>query len=313
MAIEFISSFIGSGSVSEQDPEYPVRAAARDAEAGFDKLILGFGASAPDGLLVASEVLTTTSRLGVVVEHIPGLVAPTVAARQYATLAAFHRDRVGMHVLTGPDVDPLRGRYRAPPGRDQCKPAACYRRTAEFVEVVRLAWRSPAPFDYRGEFYQVAGASAPVSAVGQDLPVYCSGESSDAMRLGAAQSDVYLFAAAPAAVISRRIATLAALATGHGTSPRIGVSLRLTAAPAGRAAVEVRGGPASGSDQVSWIPSASLADAPGGRLRMVGEYDQIADVLLEYAQAGVGTLVIGHDPLADADACAAVIAGVRAG
>jgi alkanesulfonate monooxygenase len=307
MTVEFISSFISARPGCGEDPDFPVQAAACNAEAGFDKLLIGYDSGGPDGLVVANEVLTTTSRLGVVVAHAPGLVAPTVAARQYATLAAFHRGRVAMHVLTeSAAADGL-------PDGDGCDPAARYRRAAEFVEVVKRSWDAPGPFDFSGEFYRIAGACAPVCAAGRSMPVYCSGESDAAAALGAAHADVYVLAAAPASVIARRTAQVLALAAELGRSPKIAVSIRLAAAPAGRVAVDVRGGQVSGNGHGSWIPPANLGTAPGGRVKMTGEYDQIGEVLLEYAEAGVAAFVIGHDPLADAAACAEVIAQVRSG
>ncbi len=54
-------------------------------------------------------MLGATSRLTVLLAHRPGFVAPTIAARQYATLEAFHPGRVAMHIITGgDDADQLR-------------------------------------------------------------------------------------------------------------------------------------------------------------------------------------------------------------
>ena len=63
-------------------------------------------------------MLTTTSGLGVLLAHRPGLVAPTVAARQFATLEAFHPGRVAMLVLAdGDDAVRRDGGGRAAAGR----------------------------------------------------------------------------------------------------------------------------------------------------------------------------------------------------
>jgi alkanesulfonate monooxygenase SsuD/methylene tetrahydromethanopterin reductase-like flavin-dependent oxidoreductase (luciferase family) len=52
---------------------------------------------------VADQVLARTQRLGVLLAHRPGFVAPTYAARKFATLDAFHPGRVALHVITGGD------------------------------------------------------------------------------------------------------------------------------------------------------------------------------------------------------------------
>lgn len=322
MAIEFIGSAVPA--TGRLDPDYPVQVAAAAEEAGFDKLLVGYSASAPDGLIVADEMLSTTSRIGVMIAHVPGLEAPTVAARRYATLAAFHHGRVAMHAVTDP------GAAGGPRDGDARQPAARIRRAAEFLEVVRLAWNSQQPFDYSGEFYRIANACAPVSAAGRGLPVYVSGEADEAMGAVAAHADVWLLDAAPAPAIAGQMARARALAGGRGGTLRFGVSLRLIAAPTEQAALDRRRGirdrcQAAAADPAPWIPAANLGPAnlgpaslgpasigpPSGAQEVVGSYEQAAQALLGYLAIGVSTLVIGHDPLAEAADCTAVIARVR--
>jgi alkanesulfonate monooxygenase SsuD/methylene tetrahydromethanopterin reductase-like flavin-dependent oxidoreductase (luciferase family) len=271
-AVEFIASVVPPGGASPEaaaarrDPDYPIQAASLADEAGFDWLLVGYDPSAPDGILVASEILTTTSRLGVVVTHVPGLVAPTVAARQYATLAAFHPGRVAMHVAIeggAPDGDDL----------DQ---AALPRRAAEFLEVVKLAWSSALAFTYSGEFYQTAGAGSAVGPRDGRLPVYAGAD-----RFGIAHADVCLFSCVSPREFADRASQLRAAGSRQGRSPRCGVSLRLTAA----------GSPDPGqAGELSWIPPAGCQHA------LTGSRDQITRDLLDYVAAGATTLVIGHDP-----------------
>jgi alkanesulfonate monooxygenase len=304
MAIEFIGSAVPAGP-GRQDPEYPLQAAALDEDAGFDKLLLGYGVSAPDALLVANEMLTATSRIGVVIAHAPGLVAPTLAARQFGTLAAFHRGRVAMHAIT--EFSAAGG----PRDGDTCSAAAWPRQAAEFLEVVRLSWRSREPFDYSGEFYRLTGSSAALSSAGRDLPIYVSGESAAAVRAGAAQADIHVFAGAPAPVIAGRVASARAMTAARSRSLRFGVSLRLVTAPTERAARERYAHIGVGAAAAPWILPATIG-ASGGMPAIVGSYAQVAAVLLDYLAIGVSTLVLGHDPLADAADCAAVIALVSA-
>jgi len=147
------------------DPDRPTQLAALHEEAGFDWLLLDGSANSPDALVIANQVLTTTSGLGVLLATQPGLVAPTVAARQYATLDAFHPGRVAMYLTTSGDEA---GRLSSGDGRDE---AARYRRAQEFLQIVQRTWRSAEPFDYAGEFYRVAGATSSVRPPGGVLPV----------------------------------------------------------------------------------------------------------------------------------------------
>ena len=322
MAVEFIGSVVRAdaqpGSTPMPgaagpgpDPDYPIRAAAHDDEAGFDKLLVGYGSSAPDGLVVANEILTTTSRLGVVIARVPGPVAPTVTARQYATLAAFHPGRVALHAVTETRAaDELRD-------GDTCLPTARSSRAAEFLEIVRLAWGSPQPFDYSGTFYQVAGAHSTARPAEGCLPIYFSGESTADVRVGAAYADVYLLPDGPLPAIASQAARVRAVGARYGRSPRIGVSLRLLASPTERAARDRVRSLHAGAHAVlmpdgpHWIPSAIVGSVGSRPVSLAGSYDRVARLLHDYIRIGVSSLVLGHDPQTEAADCAEVIARVR--
>src|SRR6185437_5249208 len=130
-------------------PDYLYRLAAAHEQSGFDRVLVAHGSSMPDGFIVADQVLNATIRLGVLLAHRPGFIAPTVAARKLATLAAFHPARLALHVIAGgDDTDQARD-------GDFTGKAARYRRTDEFLTVVEREWNSAEPFDYAGEFYRV--------------------------------------------------------------------------------------------------------------------------------------------------------------
>lgn len=317
-AIEFIGSVIpppdSAPTAALADPDYPVQVAGLVDEAGFDKLVIGYDPHAADGLVVANGILTTTSRLGVVVPVVPGLVAPTVAARQLATLAAFHPGRVAMHAII--DADPTAV------SRDGtiAGPTTSARRAAEFLQVVELAWATRPPFDYAGEFYQVTGAASAVQPGSGRLPVYLWMRGADAFRVGAAHADFCIFSFASVPVIAGRVAEARAAAARHGRSPRFGVSVRMLAAPTEQAAwdrLEATrpeiGQRRDQRAQPGWLPPAPMGAGPASEPSVItGSYDQVAQALLGYVAAGVRSLVIEHDPHAEAAECAAVIERVRA-
>ncbi len=70
-------------------------------ESGFDRVLIGYYSDAPDGFVVAGDALAHTERLGVLLAHRPGFVAPTVAARKLATLDQFSDGRLAVHVISG--------------------------------------------------------------------------------------------------------------------------------------------------------------------------------------------------------------------
>jgi alkanesulfonate monooxygenase len=309
MPIEFIGSLVsaspgaspsawGVRSGLESDPEYPSRIAALHEESGFDRVLVEASPGSPDAFIVANQVLTTTSRLGVLVAQRPGLVAPTVAARQYATLEAFHRGRVAMHVTMGSgdagllgDADPGTGRAR-------------YRRADEFLEVVKRTWSSCEPFDYGGEFYRVAGAMSAVRPSAGALPIYVAGGSGEAAETGGKHADVYALWDEPLTAMAERIAEVRAVAGRHRRSPRFSVSVRLIAAPTQDAA-------RNRADRILGAQRAGRARA-ASQDALVGSYEQVAMALVAHVAAGASSLLInGYDPQADAADHAAVIRLVR--
>src|SRR5580658_6393322 len=86
MTVEFIG-MIHHRQASEIHPPANVvldrgyiRDFAQAAEVGgFDKVLVGYFSDAPDGFLVAASAAAHTERLGFLLAHRPGFVAPTLA------------------------------------------------------------------------------------------------------------------------------------------------------------------------------------------------------------------------------------------
>ncbi|MCW2759079.1 MAG: Alkanesulfonate monooxygenase [Nocardioidaceae bacterium] len=321
--------------------EYVARLARAHEASGFDRVLIAHSSSMPDGFVVADQVLEATDRIGVLLAHRPGFLAPTLTARAYATLDAFHPGRVAMHVITGgDDADQQRdGDYADKPTR--------YRRTDDFLSIVRKTWESEAPFDHEGEFYKVTGAFSSVRPA-TPIPIYFGGASEDAVRVGAKHADAYAFWGEPLDGIRQRIAEVREQAAPHGRDPRFSVSLRpivadteaeawdraneiLDRAKARTEAAAAHGrtwsANAVGSqrlvaaaeksdvhDKRLWTALAKVTGGAGNSTSLVGSYEQVADGLLDYVDLGVSTLLIrGFDPLEDATSYARVIELVRAG
>jgi alkanesulfonate monooxygenase len=337
MRIEFIGiarTAHASETVTEVgtaiDPDYLYRIARAHERSGFDRVLIPQSSSAPDGFVLAGQVLNVTTTLGVLLVHRPGFVAPTAAARMFATLDALHPGRVALHASTGgEDADQARD-------GDFAVKATRYRRTGEFLDVVRLAWGSPAPFDYSGEFYQVTSGWSAIRPVHGHLEIYFGGASADAIRVGGRHADVYSFWGEPLDGIRELIARVRLAAADAGRAiDKFSVSLRPIVAETESAAwrrarellelardqVSVRADrpampQAEGSrrllryaadadlhDKRLWTAISSVTGAPGNSTALVGSYEQVAESLLDYVAAGASTLLIrGYDPLADATA-----------
>src|SRR5271157_2092683 len=110
MTIEFIgmihhrhASEIHPPSGAVLDRGY-IRDFAQAAEAAtFDRVLVGYFSDGPDGFLLAAAAGAHTERLGFLVAHRPGFVAPTLAARRLATLDQITDGRAALHVISGGD------------------------------------------------------------------------------------------------------------------------------------------------------------------------------------------------------------------
>src|ERR1700683_67419 len=108
MPVEFIG-MIATKDASETrytpgppiDPAYVRKFARAHEDAGFDRVLIGYASSQPDGTQVAAYAAAHTERLSFLVAHRPGFVAPTLAARTFATLDQFAGGRIGVHIITG--------------------------------------------------------------------------------------------------------------------------------------------------------------------------------------------------------------------
>ncbi len=191
-------------------------------DAGFDRVLVGYGAVAPEGWAVASSVLHSTRSLKVLIAHRPGFVPPVLVARQAATLDHLTGGgRVAIHFITGGDEADQRREGDFLPHDDR------YRRTAEVMSVMRRIWTEETPFDHAGEFFRYDAAFSSVKPVTPGgIPLYFAGASPPAIEAGASQADVYAFWGEPREAVAARIAAIDKVAASYGRRLRYSVSLR---------------------------------------------------------------------------------------
>ncbi|WP_446039089.1 LLM class flavin-dependent oxidoreductase [Streptomyces sp. SID1121] len=343
-SVEFIG-MIGTQDASETRPPsgpqidraYTARFARAHEDAGFDRILIGYSSGRPDGAQVAAYVAAHTERLGLLVAHRPGFIAPTLAARSFATLDQFTGGRVAVHTITGGhDIEQRRdGDYLDKEER--------YDRTDEYLTVLRRAWSSGEPFSHQGRHYRFEDYGSevlPVHASG--IPLYFGGSSEAAYRVGGKHADTFALWGEPLAETAEQIASVraAAVAAGRTGLPGISVSFRPILAPTEELAWErahhildtIKSGAGkpffaqarrhqgpegpqnTGSqrllaaaakgdlhDRALWTPTASATGAGGNTTALVGTPETVAQALLDYVDIGVTTLLIrGYDPLDDA-------------
>jgi alkanesulfonate monooxygenase len=292
---------------------------------GFDRILIGYYSNAPDGFLVAAHAAASTERLGMLLAHRPGFVAPTVAARKLATLDHLTRGRLALHCITGgSDTDQRKdGDYV---GHDER-----YQRTDEYLEILKRIWTERSPVDYNGTFYRFEGAFSDVKPLQQPhIPIFFGGASDAAVEVGAKHAETYMVWGEPLADVRATIAKVSAAAARYGRSPRFSVSVRPILGPTedaawarARSILETIGinrdvppvrpqsvgsqrlldAAARGEvhDRCLWTPIAAATGARGNTTALVGTAETVAAALVDYYDAGATVLLIrGFDPLNDA-------------
>jgi alkanesulfonate monooxygenase len=297
-------------------------------DAGFDLALVGYTASSAEGFLVALHAAAQTKRLGYLVAHRPGFVAPTLMARKIATFDHLTNGRLAVHIITGKTDEEQQGDGDFSPKTER------YRRAAEYLELMKLTWSSKQPFDFSGEFYQVKGAASDVRPLQQPHPLLFFGGASDgALEMGARLCDVYAIYAEPLASTRERIANFRAQAAAFGRTPGFNVSLRpiiaaregdawdkanrILAAMTGKkgwSRQEAAAGPVDNAgkrlmgfameqdvhDERLWMPIARVTGALGNTSCLVGTPEQVAAAILKYYMLGVDSFLIrGFDPFND--------------
>ena len=312
------------------DGEYIAEFARAHEDAGFDMVLTGYSSSTPDGFEVAGYAAGATSRLGYLIAHRPGFVAPTLAARKAATLDQLTGGRIALHIISGGSDAEQRqdGDWLDHDGR--------YRRTAEYLDVMKRVWTETKPFDFGGDFYRVQGARSQVRCRQQPhVPLFFGGASEAAVEVGARWADAFAFLGEPLDSIRQRVEDLRRRAAGHGRELSFSVSLRPVLADTEEAAWErargilarveesTRGKIVPGQaareqsalsqrlvnfaatrevyDERLWMPIAYASGGAGNTTCLVGTPRQVADSLLAYHDAGCTSFILrGFDPLNDA-------------
>lgn len=336
MSVQFIG-MIQPHEVSETisrkgpavDPAYVRVFAQAHEHAGFDRILVPASSSSPDTLLTVTYAASVTDKVGFLLAHRPGFVAPTLAARQLATLDHYTNGRLAVHYISGgSDEDQQRD-------GDFLNHDERYARTDEYLTILRRVWAEDKPFDHEGTYYRAKGVVSEVKPLqGQRVPIYFGGASAPALQVAGKHADVYALwgeSLAQAGDLVRRVRAEAAL-NGRNVDfsisfrPILGTTEDEAWAKAERILEDTRRlrvqqgysrglGPqqsegaqrlladAAKGDRVDERLWTAIARELGGRSNstsLVGTPEQVANALLKYYDLGITTFLIrGFDPLLD--------------
>lgn len=223
MPIEFLGMGAGNDSTETSpattpffDPAYAARIAKVHEDHHWDHVLFAYNSATQDPAVHAAWVAANTERIQLRLAHRPNISHPTFAAKSFLTLDHIAQGRLTVHFITGgSQADQARE-------GDHLKKEDRYRRTQEYIRIVRRAWEGGEPIDWDGEFYRFEDYSSNILPFGGKRPGISFGGSSEAAwSVGAAEADIYALFGEPLADAAEQQQEILARAAAAGRTERL--------------------------------------------------------------------------------------------
>ncbi|MBN8866975.1 MAG: LLM class flavin-dependent oxidoreductase [Solirubrobacterales bacterium] len=312
------------------DVSYLAEVAKAAERAGFEAVLTPTGSGCEDAWVTCAAVAQHTERLKFIVAFRPDAIHPAWAAHQSASFQRLTGGRLLLNVVTG--GDPVEQRSFG----DHLDKESRYRRTGEFLEILKRSW-SGEIYDHEGEFFHLDQGGLRRTLDGVEIPrVYFGGASPPALEVASRYADTWLTWGEPVETVAQRIVPVREKAEAAGREVRFGLRIHVisrdTEAEAWLEADRILG--ALDPDQVaaarekfarmestaqSRMTDLSHADdgaaldrddlviAPnlwagiglvreGAGTAIVGSHEQVAERLLEYRDVGIDEFILSGYP-----------------
>jgi alkanesulfonate monooxygenase len=320
---------IAPGRLSDGTPDgftyidYIAQVAKAAELAGFEGALLPTG---PEPWIAAAALARETRRIKFLIAFQATWTLPAYAAQQAGILQNLSHDRLEWNIITGG----VPAQQRA--NGDFLEHDLRYKRTGEFLHIVQGLWENER-FSYDGEVYKIEnGALHPALRRERRPGVYFSGFSEPALEVAARHADVYLNWAEPVDKLKPHIERVRELAAKQGRTVRFGIRIDLLARETEEAAwaearrqytfiddktaaflKRINGGSDSvgAARQTAYHAQAQRFDdlilgpnlwagfglaKPGPAVGLVGNYQNVAERLAEFRDAGISTFILAGSP-----------------
>jgi alkanesulfonate monooxygenase len=304
------------------DLDYLSQIARAAEKVGFDAVLTPTGTQCEDAWLTTAALIRETRTLRFLVAFRPGFISPTLAAQQASTFQRISDGRLLLNIVTGGSAEEQR-RFGDWLDHDER-----YDRTAEFLTVLRGAW-SGAPFDHKGRYYDVEGATV-LRPPSPAVPVFFGGSSDAGKRVAATHADTWLMWGEPPADASAQIESVRELAEAAGREVSFGIRLHvisrdtseaawgearrlLDAMPAeviAKAQTQLAGSQSVGQARMQALHGGRVDDlviSPnlwagyglvrgGAGTALVGSHEEVAERITEYHDLGFDHFILSGQP-----------------
>ncbi|MCA8200368.1 FMNH2-dependent alkanesulfonate monooxygenase [Burkholderia sp. AU33545] len=298
---------------------------------GYEGVLLPTGRSCEDAWVVASSLIPATQRLKFLVAVRPGIASPGLAARMAATFDRLSGGRLLINVVTGGDAAELEGDGLFADHDTRYEITDDF---LNIWRGLLSASHDNGGFDYIGKHLQSKGGKALYPPVQRPHPpLWFGGSSPAAHAIAADHIDTYLTWGEPPEAVAKKIADIRARAEARGRKIRFGIRLHVivretedeawrdaerlisrlddeTIARAQKAFANMdsegqrrmaalHGGKRGGREALEVYPNlwAGVGLVRGGAgTALVGNPEQVAERMREYADLGIETFILSGYP-----------------
>jgi alkanesulfonate monooxygenase len=280
--------------------------AAEDCQ--IESLLTAVGFHRPDPIVLAAALGILTTKIKFMVACRSGLYSPTTFVQQVNTISVLTHGRICLNIVGGhtPEEQRYYGDFL---GHDER-----YERTDEFLTICRSFWSGLPEVNFQGKYFQIERGKLNTPFVyGEGPEIYVGGASPKAVELAVKHASCFwTLPAGPEELFPRILDVLRAGVEAGLLVSLIARPTRKEAVAAAYGMLEALGSSpkkthkefAQRSDSVAFVSTLALAErkpewvtnclwsgavpylgAPA--MALVGSFEEIADALWEYKQAGI--------------------------
>lgn len=173
-----------------------------------------------DSLAIAAGVSAVTETLVPVVAVATGLAHPAIVAKQMITLDEISQGRAAINIVSGW----LKDEYIAL-GQNWLEHDERYRRSKEFIDILRLLWSQEKSVSYKGDFYRLNNVDfRPKPLKSSGIPIFQGGNSTAARAMAAQTCDFYFMNGADIQSLKQHIDDVRTQAASFGRQLKFAVN-----------------------------------------------------------------------------------------